>query len=113
MEFTSGLLPGGAESPVHANIAAGGGVIRVEGVLRAPDACHDLRATATRSAEQLVLTVLARKRDAPCGGATAFFSYRAILREVPRGSYRFQVRHTYEGTQWPDTAIVEEQIVVE
>ena len=92
----------------EAALEGGSGFVKVEGTIRTPSPCHDLSARMRAAGREVELEVVATPQDVPCITIAGRLRYRAFVRDLSAGTYRFHIRHRVRGsTTWEARATVE------
>ena len=78
-----------------ATASAGGGIVAVDGSIIAADACHGFSPEAVRQGQRLVVTLHARRNSSGCLTGAGEWNYRVSIPNVPPGSWRVSMRHSF------------------
>lgn len=113
--FSVGLVnspeaPEGATNPPTVRVREGG--LEVLGIISTPSPCHDIDASLERDGRRLAITVSARGRNVFCIAVLGAFAYSVDVGDLDPASYRVTVAHTYPGTGWPTTQVLDEEVAV-
>lgn len=111
LEFSA--RQGGDVSQPGARAQGGSGRITVEGSLSAPDPCRKVTGALERSGSELTLRVSVAAGGAEvCAQMIAGFAYTAAVSGLAPGTYTLRVVHTYPGTGWETTTVLNERVAV-
>ena len=102
--------PEGATSPPTVRVREGG--LEVLGIISTPYPCYDIDASLERDGRRLAITVTARGQNVMCIAVLGAFAYSVDVGDLAPGSYRVTVAHTYPGTGWPATEVLDEVVAV-
>ncbi len=102
--------PEGATNPPTVRVREGG--LEVLGLISTPYPCYDIDASLERDTRQLAITLTARGRNVACIAVLGTFAYAVDVDDLEPGSWRVTVAHTYPGTGWPTTEVLDEMVDV-
>lgn len=85
--------------------------IVVLGLMTTPDPCQSISASASKSGNQVTITLTARRIGEGCITSIAEFAYRAVS-PMSSGTYTVEVVHEYPGTGWPTTVVRRATVLV-
>ena len=102
--------PEGATNPPTVRVREGG--LEVLGTLSTPQPCYDFDASLERDGRRLAITVTARGQGGGCIDVIAYFAYAVNVDDLEAGRYRVTVTHSYPGTGWPTTQVLDAEVAV-
>jgi hypothetical protein len=89
------------------------GRITVNARLSTPDPCRVLSGDLRGEGSKLVLAVAVRPNGSEgCYQVIGTFEYDAVIPGLRPGNYHLQVVHTYPGTGWPTSTVLDRQVQV-
>ena len=111
IQFSHSLLPSAEGVQSSASLQPGNNAIFAVGIIKTPNSCQKLTASARQTSTELTITITASSQRSDCPGGQAAYTYELAVADITAGRFTVKVIYDFSGQKPAETAHTQELVI--